>query len=526
MARGHAEDRNSQVTANADGAFASGHARDGGSIFASGEGSHALGKARGWLVGQVATQSGGDGCFAGGYGEECEISSAGDGCFAFGHARYDGDGGARIHARGQGSFALGYLNNTAAYNANSQIYANGKGSFALGRAYNSAPIGALYSSVHATGAGAMAQGFAKDVGWIRAFGAGAHAGGYVESAKIAAGNPAQIYAGREGDFAHGKAQVTATPGAQATMLANGGGSWVGGYVWGNSADPSQDAELYATGAGCFAHGLVFDAHIEASGFGCQAFGNALEGGYIGARANGSLGAGYAIGNNGDLLSDGDGSFACGRVWGPAGAALTRIRAAGDGAWAGGYAQGDGLALTQIYATGRGAFGGGYAYLARIYSSARGSFAHGSAVGGGYIGATNIGAHAMGSILSDGDIVASGYGAFAGGGAAGGDIRATGPGSFAFGRARNGYDILSGGAGSVAMGRAYGANVAAVANNAFQFGEGSNYTADCVQIGSAGIRMKQTPGPFGVPQNGDIWVANNYVYIRSNGVNCKCLNANM
>jgi hypothetical protein len=435
MARGHAEDRNSQVTANADGAFASGHARQGGSIFATGEGSHALGKARGWLVGQVATKSGGDGCFAGGYGEECEISSAGEGCFAFGHARYDGDGGARIHARGQGCFALGYLNNTPD-NANARIYANGKGAFALGRAYNSAYGGALYSSVYSNGYGSFAQGFADDVGEVLASGSGAHAGGFVSSRGLTSGVevPASIESTGNGAFAHGYAIRIPAAGYLSHIRASSTGAWAGGFSY--------------------------------------------AGGYAG---------------------------------------VTRVQAAGIGAMAHGYAYGDG----EVYARATGSHVFGFAsYDSRVDSiaGAAGSFAAGWASDGSSIRTRGIGAVSMGAADNGGTIYTLGVGGIGAGHANGGGIFASGAGSVAMGRANAGYGVYSAGLGSVALGFAGGADVRAQAANAFQFGPGANYTSYTVQIGSAGLRLKQTVGAPGVLQNGDIWVgAGGYVYIRSNGV---------
>jgi hypothetical protein len=185
----------------------------------------------------------------------------------------------------------------------------------------------------------------------------------------------------------------------------------------------------------------------------------------------------------------------------------------------------------------GAWAGGYCwnftagYYSRIDADKKGSMAHGYARDG-YVLGTGRGSHAFGAALyAYSSIEASGVGAFAmgianGAGGAAPYVVASGDGSFAGGVALNGYGVFAGGTASFAFGQAYAANVRATAQNAFQFGEGVNTTQDTVQIGAAGLRLKQTTGAPGAYQNGDIWVANNYVYIRSNGVTCKCVNAAM
>jgi hypothetical protein len=141
-------------------------------------------------------------------------------------------------------------------------------------------------------------------------------------------------------------------------------------------------------------------------------------------------------------------------------------------------------------------------------------AEGYAGGTAYVVASGIGSLAAGFAYADGsNVTASGDGSFAGGWATGYNVVASGQGSFAFGAA---------GAGTA------GTHVICSANSAFQFGEGTNALAETVQVGSAGLRLhmiaKAAPA---APQNGDIWIdAAGYVNIRSNGVNCKCVNAAM
>ena len=112
------------------------------------------------------------------------------------------------------------------------------------------------------------------------------------------------------------------------------------------------------------------------------------------------------------------------------------------------------------------------------------------------------------------------GGFANGYAYNQAILASGQGSFARGIANSGYDITASGIGSFAIGSATTAAIVASATNACQFGPGANALADSVQFGAAGLRVKGTTGAPGTPQNGDMWVASSYVYVRSNGVSVK------
>ena len=130
---------------------------------------------------------------------------------------------------------------------------------------------------------------------------------------------------------------------------------------------------------------------------------------------------------------------------------------------------------------------------------RGAFAHGRAFNAN-IDALRHGAFAVGFAGSN-NIVANQDGAFAGGYASSYAITASGDGAFAFGMA----DTEA---------------ITASANNATQLGPGTNALADSAQIGVAGIRFKGTTGAPGTPQNGDMWIASGYLYIRSNGTTRK------
>ena len=87
-------------------------------------------------------------------------------------------------------------------------------------------------------------------------------------------------------------------------------------------------------------------------------------------------------------------------------------------------------------------------------------------------------------------------------------------------------IKSYGNGSFAQGYASDVDIYAQAINTAQFGPGTNNEPNTLQTGTQ-VRIKGTTGaPADNLHNGDIWVANNYVYIRSNGVSCKCVNVAM
>jgi hypothetical protein len=97
---------------------------------------------------------------------------------------------------------------------------------------------------------------------------------------------------------------------------------------------------------------------------------------------------------------------------------------------------------------------------------------------------------------------------------------SGRGSTATGWAFN-NNITASGDGSMAIGASTAGAITATNTNSFQFGTGTNTTANSLQVGT-GIRLQNSAGT----RNGDIWLANNYVYIRSNGTTCKVVNATL
>jgi len=259
---------------------------------------------------------------------------------------------------------------------------------------------------------------------------------------------------------------TSGPG-NASFINNGGGSFLGGSAY---VSNTGNALLTTTSFGNFTWGYSY-----ASGAGNHTFRNAAAGGFLGGYSQGaatitvenfSSGPGCftwvrPTGNAGivNVFNRGDGGFLQGRLIGIAGTTLMEITTAGDG----GFCQG----IVQSTA------------IMRV--SGLGAFAQGSANG------------------------------------AGANILASGNGSFAHGQAGGGNAITASGAGSFAVGDSTIAAITANATNAVQLGPGVNSLADSLQVGTAGLRLKGTSGAPGALQNGDIWRAGAYVYIRSNGV---------
>lgn len=213
------------------------------------------------------------------------------------------------------------------------------------------------------------------------------------------------------------------------------------------------------------------------------------------------------GETAKLQATGVGSFASGNVKETAANQTSEITASGNGCFAGGYTAFDATIIASncgdfamgcsigndadILASGAGAFGMGYCY----YSS--------------YIKSTSVGTHAGGSAGIPG---VGGYSY----------IKASGSGAFAHGILSDG-SLTASGMGAFASGAGYSKDIIASATSAAQFGPGTNAQSYSIQAGDQ-VRIKGTTGaPTSNLHNGDIWVNNNYVYIRSNGVSCKVVN---
>lgn len=338
--------------------------------------------------------------------------------------------------------------------------------------------------------GSIAHGFVKGgIGSIIAQGYGSFAGGYVI-------NQGTIFASYSGGMAFGLSQ---SDGSATASITAGGGSLAGGFAYTGGIINAQDYSI-AFGSARGVDG-VNNSFLQSDG-GSIAIGYASYGGQIRADAQGAVAMGYAY---------------------QAGSA---IKSYSDGGVAMGYAYQGG----QIHAYAEGAFALGAAYQGgQIHAYADGSFAMGMAYDTGSKIVTNYdGAFAMGAAKDGGEIRADGgKGSFAIGYAYGAAalVKTDAPGAFSLGYATAGFSVLATAGGAFAVGKAATANIEANAINSFQFGMGVNALADTLQVGTQ-LRFKGTTGAQASPANGDFWVANNYVYIRSNGVTCKVVNATL
>jgi hypothetical protein len=455
----------------------------------------------------------------GGAGDTCRIRVSSEGGFAFGSAAGQGNGYlSEIEAGGQyGTFAGGraYPYN----NGNSTIRAIGDAGFAFGYA------GGYPASIYAAASGCFAQGQAYGQPFL---GARIQAGRFARNGAFAQGDATggTIYARGSGSFAQGRAQNGGT------LYADGAGAFVQGYALGLYGGP-QVGEIEATAAGARAMGYVRasalgDSYIRAQAKGALVSGYALNGGTLRAtaNANGSLVNGHVV-ENSIIEATFEGAFASGYVHGTYPAYPSRVDASNYGSMAFGYVYGSApyaIALgSRIRTNGYGAMAHGKVWNGRILSNGYGTHASGAVSEYGAIIAGGRGSQAVGYARTDSVLGISGIsrGAWAGGFAEGGyDIYATADGAFAFGAARVAGYITASARGAFAFGDATAGNIVASQTNAFQLGVGTNALADTVQIGAAGLRLKQTVGAPGVLQNGDIWISGGYVYIRSNGVSQK------
>ena len=212
-------------------------------------------------------------------------------------------------------------------------------------------------------------------------------------------------------------------------------------------------------------------HIYSNGRGSLAHGFAMDASTIETNSNGSHAEGYVAneaGANGGSHIKSDASALGGYARGVA-VNGGLIKAGGGGAYAGGYADGDGIGTASgddndslIKSTGQGAHAEGYtATLGHIKASADGSFANGYAGAEGKIKATAPGAHAEGAVDgADAVISADGRGAHAEGYA---DVRgiivASQPGAHAEGYAKD-YRISAQASGAHAEGYAISGNIIA------------------------------------------------------------------
>jgi hypothetical protein len=405
------------------------------------------------------------------------------------------------------------------------------------------------NAINSIGSGSLAVGRTFDaseaeiVAWENGDWAGGVATGSTAIIYASGGDHTDAQDARGGSFAFGNVKMdgvikTTRPGSFALGFAHGFGDDTD-PVWGDAAVVGA---LSACGIGSFALGCADGGRIMTKGYGAFAMGytSAIYGSttadfeaYINAEGTGSACFGVANSSFGDYSTD---SY-------PA-----KIHTKGPGSLAIGYASVNATEMDENLST-------GYGKDAHIYThaDAAGGFAMGCAIGGaahGKITVKKSGGFAMGYSLNS-QIEAGGAGSFAGGyssattyGSTNKNFKiVTGPtglGAIAFGHALNSFiqasksgavalgfademNITADGKGAFAAGWASNNQVKASGDNTVQFGEGSNEIDDSVACGST-FRFRNIGGNAhpgnSVLRNGDMWVKDNYVYVRSNSANVK------
>ena len=217
---------------------------------------------------------------------------------------------------------------------------------------------------------------------------------------------------------------------------------------------SHSEGAYTKANGDYSHAGGFNT--TASGQGAHASGYAISGGTIQTSGDGAFAGGYAEGDTATtqptfIASSAIGSFAFGKA-----TIGGRIDGGGDGSITLGSAYGD---RSYINAGSEGSFACGYAQLGgTIKALSEGAHAEGC-VSGGTIQAGSSGAHAGGYAKSGGTIEATSDGAYAGGYVYSGTIEATGAGAHAEGYVDDGT-IEATSDGAHAEGRVSGGTIEA------------------------------------------------------------------
>lgn len=346
----------------------------GGSISASGQGTHAHGNAdNGGII-----SSSNNGSIASGYstGVDSEISATGSGAFAGGMA----NGGGKILAVAGSSIVFG-----RAHGVDSVLTSDQTGSLVHGMAADGGEISAGISAE-----GAQAFGFSRGVGtsiyaaapgafaWGQADGAASEieASGIGSEAHGFANNAAVIEASEVGAVAHGNAdnagQILAS---QAGALAHGNADGTNLIASGTGSHAHGGGNLTASGGGSHAHGI---GTITASATGSHAAGE----GIITASQRSSMAFGLNEGGGGTIIESigaGGGNLALGHVLSGG-----IVRATTGGSSAGGnLAHGSCRDSSQVIASGDATFAGGHSEgngATRIEAGGTGAIAHGSAGG--------------------------------------------------------------------------------------------------------------------------------------------------
>ena len=256
-AEGCADDQDSLIITDGDGAHVEGYAALDGEISATGNGAHAEGYTQGGSI--IAY---GEGAHAEGMAWDGSIMAHGAGAHAEGYAFLDGDGD--VSAYGDGAHAEGCSTSSNGNGAHAEGYITasyGTGAHAEGLGTSSNSLGAHAEGYNtlSKGIGAHAEGCANNQdSSIEANNHGAHAEGYVNAEQ---GSSVQIVASGLGSHAEGYA-------TDESINALGNGSHAEGSGTTALGDSSH-AEGYKTTAGA----LVVNKNDETFYKGCKIFHN-------------------------------------------------------------------------------------------------------------------------------------------------------------------------------------------------------------------------------------------------------------
>ena len=320
---------------------------------------------------------------------------------------------------GKTGFAMGkvYSNGTA----NGFIAAQADGSFARGYAKG---LGTSNANITAAGDGSLAAGRAAG-GQIVANGHGSYSGGYTYSIGGGYARIETLSSLSYGALAQGFALSYGAGGARITV--NRPGARAFGKAYSNGTNTGVGC-IQATRGGALAsgysdaRGVSGKAYVQATGYGASAMGfGKSQGGssYIYSSGAGSFASGFAESSlafgKAFVMASSDGAFAQGQCTHTGGSGQSVIQASSVGAHASGSVYGNVASgiNCKIAASGGGSFARGVANQGDIHSDSFGSFANGFSYGvGSVIGAEGDGATALGYAWNGGSIYATQSGAFA------------------------------------------------------------------------------------------------------------------
>lgn len=482
--------------------------------------------------------------------------------FIFGKTLYSGTISSGFSGDKRGSFAGGIVSGTGTINAegagsfavgtvDSGIISAGKASFAQGYVTSGKIYTHLVDSI-----GSFAQGYTGSYGFIYTKNKATFAQGF-------AGLNRKIKAVGRGSFAQGYAK-------SGDIVSSGTGSFAQGYITGTIGKTIE-----ASGNGSFAQGYINNGDIKALANGSFAQGYATDGDIINnIYANGSFAQGCV--KTGKIYNNCAGSFAQGYTSG-AGSLIGNSFVGYGGC----FAQGCVLLGGKIFNSGKGSFAQGYVSgsTSSIYTENTGNFAQGY-VKNGKIAIKGYGSFVQGLFINSSVEILNSHGNFVQKSCTTGVTQVSGNGNFNQGRSvssasntiisgsgcfvqiLNGRNLYCTGKGSFIQGYSYRPmtvsgngcffqgrfttdsdtfeitsdggffhgvssstsgpiSISGIGAAAFcAFGTVNNNVNNSLQIGSDTNQIRiigNGSAPYPSIRNGDIWISNGNVYIRTNGI---------